>query len=236
MKEKLDISVQNLYNIFEKYHIDVARLRANSCFCCVTNKEIKQIANKPLQQLSEEELEHFFRSAVSTFGTIDDYKHFLPRILDLMRYPNSDFLHDFVCYEKLNYSEWETWPIEEQNAIEDYFIALWYTTINDKNTTDYLIEDVLNIMLKYGYLEIALSEWSNTQTLKSTLFIVEGVLSGFNLKVNTRNYNKISEWLSSEIMLSKIEDVFFKTNNKTLANRISIAYTILENKYDLTFC
>ncbi|PKV48094.1 hypothetical protein ATE84_0082 [Aquimarina sp. MAR_2010_214] len=235
MKTRLDKAIDNLYNVFSKYHLDVIKLRDHSCPCCVTDEEIREIVMKPLKQLSENELGHFSRSAISTFGTIEDYKHFLPRILELMQYPKSDFLFDFTYFEKLNYSEWETWPIEEQNAIEDYFTVLWYSIINDKNTTDYQIDGVLDIILKYGYLDMALSEWSKSETLKSTLFIVEGVLNGFNFKLSDKKYNKVSEWLSSEIVLSKVEDIFFKTENAALANRIVIAHTILENKYTITF-
>lgn len=235
MKKELNMAIKNLYSVFEKYYLDATKLRGNSCLCCVTDEEIKEIIVKPLKQLSEDELGHFSRSAISTFGTIEDYKHFLPRILELMQYPKSEFLFDFTCFEKLNYSEWETWSIEEQNAIKDYFVTLWYTIINDESTTDYQIEGVLDIILKYGCLDIALSEWSNSETFKSTLFIVEGVLNGFNFKLIDEEYNKISEWLSSEMVLSKVEDVFFKTEDTALANRIAIAHTILENKYNIIF-
>ncbi|PKV51360.1 hypothetical protein ATE84_3444 [Aquimarina sp. MAR_2010_214] len=236
MKTKLYTAVEKLYKIFEKYHLDATKLRAYSCPCCVTDEEIREIVVKPLKQLSEDELRYFSRSAITTFGTVEDYKHFLPRILELMYYSKSDFLLDFTCYEKLNYSEWETWSIEEQSAIEDYFLTLWYTIIHNESASDYQIESVINIILKYGDLDKVLIEWSKSKTLKAILFIIEGVLDGFNFKLSDREYDTITEWLSSETMLSKIENMFFKTKDSVVANRIAIAHTILENKYSLTFC
>ncbi len=235
MKTKLKTSIDNLYKVFSKYGLNVTTLRNSSCPCCVTDEEIKEIATKPLKQLSGDELGHFSRSAISTFGTLEDYKHFLPRILECMQYPNTDLLFDFTCFEKLKYTEWETWPMEEQKAIESYIETLWYTVINDENTTDYQVEGVMNIVLKYGYLDRSLLEWSKSETMKSILFIVEGVLNGFSFEVKDNDYNMISDWLYSNVILSKIENVFFKTEDKMLANRISNAHTILENKYQITF-
>ncbi|GAA4278672.1 hypothetical protein [Aquimarina mytili] len=235
MKTKLKISIDNLYTVFKKYCVDSTKLRASSCPCCVTDEEIKEIVGKPLERLSEEELGHFSRSAISTFGTIEDYKHFLPRILECMQYPNTDLLFDFTCFEKLNYAEWETWPFEEQKAIESYFETLWCTVINDENTTGDQVEGVMSIILKYGYLDRALLEWSKSNTSKSTFCIIEGILNGFNFEVNDNDYDIMFKWLTSHTIKSKIEDMYFKTNDKELANKIAIVYTILENKWEVTF-
>lgn len=235
MKKELNIAVQNLYDVFSIYHLDAKRLKEHSCPCCVTDEEIREIVVKPLRQLSEDELGHFSKSAISTFGCVEDYKHYLPRILELLQYPKSEFLFDFTCFEKLNYSEWETWPMEEQNAIGNYFMTLWSTIINDKNATCYQFDGVLSILIKYRYLDKALFEWTKSKTLKSIFFIVEGVLNGFNFSVNGEDYHKLSAWLTSEMMLIKVEEIFLKTEDKELANRIVMAYTVLENKYPLTF-
>ena len=66
------------------------------------------------------DLQTFITSALTTFGDIVDYKYFLPRILELIQYSETDVLDDFVTFEKLNYSKWKTWNDDEINAINNY--------------------------------------------------------------------------------------------------------------------
>jgi len=58
MKTKLDIAIYNLYSTFRKYSLDINKLRENSCSCCVTDEEIRQLTTKLLKTLTEHELEH----------------------------------------------------------------------------------------------------------------------------------------------------------------------------------
>lgn len=79
MKTNLNIATASVYKIFQSYTI-TGSLRARSCDCCVSDKEIKDLLSKPLKEVSEDEIGHFMRPAMTTFGAIEDYKHFLPRI------------------------------------------------------------------------------------------------------------------------------------------------------------
>lgn len=94
-------SIENLYKTFSKYTI-LGNLRDRSCDCCVTNEEIKSLMSIQLKDLSEDKIGKYMRSAITTFGDENDYKHFLPRILELL-INNSDILDDFLTFEKLHY-------------------------------------------------------------------------------------------------------------------------------------
>jgi len=54
-------------------------------------------------------------------------------------------------------------------------------------------------------------------------------LYNYNLELTGSELNLFSDWIYSQEMLDKIETVFFNTKDKSEANNISIAYTILLN-------
>lgn len=64
---------------------------------------------------------------MTTWGTVGDYKHFLPRLLELVPEPAGITceLDIEVLFGKLRYGKWDTWPEGEQRAIRHYLMALW---------------------------------------------------------------------------------------------------------------
>jgi hypothetical protein len=85
-----------------------ARHPVAGCPCCVTAED--------QQALAGGDLGRFSAKALTTWGAVEDFKHFLPRLLDfdLDRSLN-----------KLAYADWRQWPQPEQQAVEEYLVALW---------------------------------------------------------------------------------------------------------------
>jgi len=152
MKQDLENSIQNLYDVFQKYTIK-GNLRERSCKCCVSNDEIRELLLKPLKELLYDDIYHFMTSVVSTYGDIEDYKHFLPRILDLMGNSDVNLIDDFLTFEKLNYSEWETWDDNEVAAIEKFIEELWYETLRSSKSINNEIEMTFKLFHKYMGVE-----------------------------------------------------------------------------------
>jgi hypothetical protein len=80
-------NVANLYQVFSKY--PEAPLRATDPNDCSAGDGFAEqlyetLAGKPLASLSESELLDYYYLAVSHIGNGDDFKHYLPRILELM--------------------------------------------------------------------------------------------------------------------------------------------------------
>jgi hypothetical protein len=220
-------SIENLYSAFSKYHIE-ANFRERCCDCCVSNKDIKQLLSKPLKKLEEDDLRWFMSKAITTFGNINDYKHFLPRILELMLNRNSEFIEDFIIYEKLNYSNWKTWDITEVDAIINYLISLWLNKIEDDKVTFNEIHGLLEIIETYVGIDRALEIWEKHASKQSILFIVDLVWNNYNFK-NDKTTNLLFDWFSSEIIKEKIQVLYFETKDKSLATKISVVYTTLDN-------
>ncbi|HYF65229.1 MAG TPA: hypothetical protein VD886_20545 [Herpetosiphonaceae bacterium] len=85
-----------------------ARHPVPGCPCCVTAEDQRALAAGQIGR--------FAFKALTTWGEVEDFKHFLPRLFD----------HDAEqALDKLGYAEWRAWPQPEQRAVEEYLAALW---------------------------------------------------------------------------------------------------------------
>ncbi|GAA3594592.1 hypothetical protein Q4Q39_06955 [Flavivirga amylovorans] len=213
-------SIDNLYTVFSGYIIR-GNLRYRSCECCVSDEEIKLLLSKPLKELSANDLNHFMASAITTFGGVEDYKHFLPRILELI-VDNSDVVDDFLTYEKLNYSEWLNWNTEEIVALKSFFEAL---LINALDKDFEIIDDSISLNLIYNNYERLTEILQNSDSKILLQKIVDEVFNDCYWKVDKELLNIYA----SKKIVKKVEQLYFKTKDKMELNKIAIAYSILEN-------
>jgi hypothetical protein len=77
--------------------------------------------------------------------------------------------------------------------------------------------------------------WEHSNSLSSTLFIVDSVLNGWQYENIKNHKNTVTNWLYSEAVLHKLERSFYNTKDPEIASRISITYTILEKKHPISF-
>lgn len=79
--------------------------------------------------LSAEDLSYYSFKAITTFGTSSDFKHFLPRICELIAsgpYPKNI---EIVLSRKLWTADFANWPEPERSAVEQFLLALWDDTL-----------------------------------------------------------------------------------------------------------
>lgn len=96
--------------------------------CDVEPEEVQTLARVPLRELSVDQLFNFAFHAVTGWGEVAHFKHFLPRLLELAGTPeandvptlNADWLGD-----KLVRAGWSEWPSREREAIGRWWTALW---------------------------------------------------------------------------------------------------------------
>jgi hypothetical protein len=101
---------------------------------------IQTLHSRPLRDLTWSELSRFGWQAMTTWGTVDDLRHFLPRMLELVAIEldpkltpadgPTDAVYDWpydhsALVGKLEYGKWQTWPRREREAIHIYLLALW---------------------------------------------------------------------------------------------------------------
>ncbi|MCQ1780401.1 hypothetical protein NOJ05_24575 [Neorhizobium galegae] len=82
-------------------------------------KLLKRLTSKPLRLLEVEDVQEYAAAALTTVGTVDDYKHFLPRLLDLS--VDSAVVEPEVIALKLKAADWLAWPQNQTHVVEQIF-------------------------------------------------------------------------------------------------------------------
>lgn len=119
----LSESIHRLYKVFERYP---ARRDMPHCECCVSPEEIALICSKPLQELTGDDLAAYAGKAITTWGDVEDFKHFLPRLMEVVATEGSvDWRYPEVVFSRFRYGHLEGWAPSERLAVEAYFLSLW---------------------------------------------------------------------------------------------------------------
>src|SRR5580765_3157892 len=119
---RLGHAIENLYAVFQRYEL---RAHTDACACNAchhTTEDEQRLHRTPLSNLSCSDLRDYAMDAIYTWGTGDDFKHFIPRLFELLTQASGhDFADAAAVFTKLNYeswcsSSWRTWPEPEQKA------------------------------------------------------------------------------------------------------------------------
>lgn len=113
--------IERLYRAFAPYP---RRASIDACPHCVGEERRETLARVPLRALSCDQLGPFAFRAMTTWGEALDFKHFLPRILELASTPEGTEWPGFdleVLAGKLERAGWKSWPPEERAAVIRWF-------------------------------------------------------------------------------------------------------------------
>ena len=222
--------IENLYRVFAKYPINTT---ISGCPCCVSDVQKQVLHTKSLRDLSTEDLEQYTFKAMTTWGDVKDFKHYLPRILEL--FTTHEFCVDIaVIFGKLQYAHWQAWPHDEHEAITAFLYAWWgksvcYETCFDK-------ELFLEIYKATQQIEPLLECWKLSFQDNSFSNFVDFICDCYyRLITPTKEFSCVGSkalhiWLSwIEQHAKRLEEGFFYTgHDDTLLEKISTASYILE--------
>lgn len=157
-RDSLQEAAEGLYDAFSGYAL---REKIDACPCCHKHEDDQILRSKPLRELGVNEFRRYIYDAVYTWGDDYDFRHFLPRIFELLAF-NEPFVHEFVDPElvlgRLNVSEWNQWPVAEHEAVARYLHTLWRYTINCDFADDgYGIPEIESWLCGIGQAEEDLS-------------------------------------------------------------------------------
>ena len=117
---EVDTSLEALYQAFARYPLGE---QINACPCCVDDQARRLLHTNPLRELSDADLSVYLAKAMTTFGTVTDFKHLLPRLLELYLSDEFGCGHEFdLLLAKLACAEWTRWPQHEQQAVIDRMV------------------------------------------------------------------------------------------------------------------
>jgi hypothetical protein len=77
-----------------------------------------------LRELADAQLGRYAFKAMTTWGNMADYQHFLPRLLKLITYSDSDIEKD-VLWGKMEMAGWATWSAAEHAAVRAVLLEWW---------------------------------------------------------------------------------------------------------------
>lgn len=151
-RSSLEDAIERLYTVFARYRRPAV---VEGCPCCVGAADQAKLHARPLRALGEEELRRYAFKALTTWGTEDDLRHFLPRILELVAW-NQLGIDPQTVLGKLAYGHWERWPGDERAAIRA-FLDAWLDETLESGRGWTLIDVVSSIRRTGGELAPLLS-------------------------------------------------------------------------------
>lgn len=93
--------------------------------CAATAPQMRSACHmNPLRRLNADDLRQYTDDALLAWGDVDDLKHFLPRILELLVSQGNSFVDPQVALGKLYQDSWQSWADREQCCIRVFLKAL----------------------------------------------------------------------------------------------------------------
>jgi hypothetical protein len=115
-------AVETLYDIFSVYPL---AQKVEGCPCCVSAEDEAALHLRPLRRMTAQDLRRYLFKALTTWGDADDFRHFLPRLLELAAETRNYDVDLEEITRKLEYAKWQQWPEQEQQTVRLYLSALW---------------------------------------------------------------------------------------------------------------
>jgi len=102
------------------------------CPCCTTTLTQTKWHQSDLAQIDVTSISDYTFKAMSTYGTIENFRYFLPRILELLALQQLP-LDSSLVWSKLKYAQWTKWSLEEVAAIRQFLAVFWYNHLIQAN-------------------------------------------------------------------------------------------------------
>jgi len=118
----LSASIERLYDVFSKYRQPAHS--HSSPFLSITEQDKARLYSKPLCDLAEDDLAMYARHAMTTWGDIAEYKHYLPRLHELL-VVHPGWTDAELLIGRLETAEWSQWPDAERDAVIAFLHELW---------------------------------------------------------------------------------------------------------------
>ncbi len=228
-------AIENLYTVFRKY------TTSNMSYCdcgCIDEGDVKKLASKKLRELEEDDFCSYHGSALDTWGDIEHYKHFIPRILEVhYQKKGRGLIGLFEITNKLAYASWESWDGEEVDSIKNFILADWRSLI-ETNNTEIRIED-LEMYAFFHHPKDLFAQWDLFSTKKGLMnfvsfFYYNGTeIQNNSLKLKGEVYeNELKEFITQDGLLQHLEKEFFEADvsDKAYAEKVSVVLQMLEQE------
>lgn len=150
-------SIETCYAVFSQYRqpriLHASPLRDPA-------EILKTLTAVHLRELTDGSIGPYAGYALTTVGDVDDYRHFLPRILELAVYSQTyPGMEPTMIAGKLRTGNWLEWPEDEQKGLQDFFSLAWHQAVHsDDFAADCIIWFRAMTMLN-AHIGWALERW-----------------------------------------------------------------------------
>jgi len=239
MTTRLKNSIEELYAIFSRYGGN-PNMEGSPNYDNV-EKWNKDLFSTPLRELGEQDLVRFTGKAITTWGSPEDYKHFLPRIFELIAELRAPY-EIWIAFDKLNLADWHQWPEMEQRIIHRYMMALWESILNDDgDKAEWEFDEYFSSLAHfYPNFTVLLQTWHKEQSKAAIKHLAEFLIKhqiklfertkipGFHDQ--TENAVEFISWVLSDQTLKKLQQKYFEFEMEVFADKISWAEQILTDR------
>jgi hypothetical protein len=131
MTDELRACVDKLYRVFDRYR----QTPMDYCPCCVNKQEYARLLEPKLEDVGHAPIDHYVFNAIHTWGDVDGFKRFLPRIYEALAFERHEIswcLGMWLPIRRLGDAKWDEWPKHERQPIERYLRVLWSNVLDGK--------------------------------------------------------------------------------------------------------
>jgi hypothetical protein len=150
-------AIRDLYLMFARYN----SLNPERCLCCVSDEEKNRLLSKPLEELTVDDVQRYSWKALTTWGTVADFKRFLPRLLEVMVIDECSAIEPAVLLGKLRLASWQKWPESERLSVDRYLEAVWEDCLTAEAGSVWVDELLCGLGHAVDDLQPFLSSWIN---------------------------------------------------------------------------
>lgn len=211
-------AIENLYETFAHFRIGDDFV---ACDCCVNAEQSERLAEAPLRDLAYDDLERYSRKAITTWGNVRHFKHFLPRLLELTIDHRDEFLDLAVVFGKLETAKFVSWPERERAAVDRFFDEYWTHQLAEPIVG--VFEDSIDTVLcaiacalpsVVRFLDAWTSTFIDEARRHLAAFILandasllkRGRLSNPFWDTNGVGHGEVIDWLQSDALVGYLED------------------------------
>jgi hypothetical protein len=231
MTPALKTAIANLYVTFSHYPF---RPEIDGCPHCVSAEDQKKLAAKALNLMESEDISRYSWKAMTTWGEVEDFKHFLPRLLELIATTGIAY-NSGVVLRKLEYAKWNDWEQAEKDSTHSFLLAWWTESITEKDGLIlYEFVDMYNVLggvdplLKHWVIDFEDCSFRNlVWFIQSNYYDLLGKKSYFK-EFDQASINKLLSWIIEKKDLLEQGFYHFETTDPEFAKEISDTLYILD--------
>lgn len=217
-RSKVQKALDNVKDVFSRYKVihPVEGSPIN-----ITQKKLHDLEHDTYNMIPS-----YLFSAMTTWGTEDDFKSFLPMILEIYAFNNSHLWSGDMLFRKMKYAKFNEWDSQEQDLIHNYCQALWNHLLDSfkEGNTWHVSEFIKEVFQPEKYLKIWESRLHEVPTLRYLVALINDVYRIHYRGLNAVGVSEVHDnWIISETMLNRLETAYFQYMDEEFSKEISMA-------------